>query len=89
MENFLTEANLARPDLVEPSTYRSRLVAGLPATRIVEVAEQENAQLIVVGSLGRTALQRIMMGPKAQRVAQLSPVPVTIVKQPGFGEPAQ
>lgn len=56
------------------------LVVGLPATRILEVADRENARLIVMGSRGRTGLKRILLGSKAERVVQLSPIPVTIVK---------
>lgn len=57
-----------------------RLVTGLPASRILEVADQIDAQMIVMGSHGRTGLQRLLLGSKAEKVAQLSPIPVTIVK---------
>ena len=59
---------------------RTLLAVGLPATRILEVAEREGAQLIVVGSQGRTGLAHVLLGSKAERVARLSPIPVTIVK---------
>ncbi len=53
---------------------------GLPATRILEVAHALGAQLIVMGSRGRTGLSHLLLGSKAQRVVQLSRIPVTIVK---------
>ncbi len=56
------------------------LVVGLPVNRILEVAEKRDAQLIVMGSLGRTGLPKLLLGSKAQRVVQLAPMPVTIVK---------
>ena len=56
------------------------MVVGLPATRILEVAEILGAQLIVMGSRGLTGIAHLMLGSKAQRVVQLSPIPVTIVK---------
>ncbi len=59
---------------------RTRLVGGLPVTRILEVAEKEGAALIVMGSQGRTGLDRLLLGSKAEQVVRLSPVPVTIVK---------
>jgi len=59
---------------------RRLLVKGLPVTRILEVAKQENACMIVMGSQGRTGLDRIMLGSKAEQVVRLSPLPVTIVK---------
>ena len=49
-------------------------------TRILEVAEKLEAIMIVVGSQGRTGLPHLLLGSKAERVAQLSPIPVTIVK---------
>ncbi len=61
----------------------TRLVSGLPARRIQEVALHEDAALIVVGSHGRTGLSRLTVGSVAAEVAQHSPVPVTVVKGPG------
>ena len=62
-----------------------RLVVGLPTTRILEVAKELDAHMIVMGSRGRNGLPRILLGSKAGRVAQRSPIPVTVVKdsQPG------
>jgi len=61
----------------------TRLVSGLPARRIQEVALREDAALIVMGSHGRTGLSRLTVGSVAAEVAQHSPVPVTVVKGPG------
>lgn len=61
------------------------LVHGLPVTRILEMAEKLEASMIVVGSQGRTGLPHLLLGSKAARVAQLSPVPVTIIKRPKAG----
>ena len=68
------------PELAGLPELDVRMVVGLPATRILEVAEALGAQLIVMGSRGLTGLARLMLGSKAQRVVQLSPIPVTIVK---------
>ena len=59
---------------------KTRLVKGLPVTRIIEVAEKINARMIVMGSQGRTGLSHLLLGSKAEQVVQLSPIPVTIVK---------
>lgn len=56
------------------------LVTGVPATRILEVAETKGARLLVMGSRGRTGLPHLLLGSKAERVVQMSPIPVTIVK---------
>lgn len=80
LDGFVARAAERRPDLVDAESLRTRLVVGLPASRIIEVAEEEGARLIVVGSQGRTGLAHVLLGSKAERVAQLSSVPVTIVK---------
>ena len=53
---------------------------GIPGSRILEAAESADASLIVMGSRGRTGLPHLLLGSKAERVVQLSPIPVTIVK---------
>ena len=78
MEDFLDQMSKKHPKLL--SNLSHRLVVGLPITRILEVAEDVGAQLIVMGSHGRTGLPHLLLGSKAERVAQLSPIPVTIVK---------
>lgn len=60
------------------------VVVGLPVNRILEVADREQAQLIVMGGKGRTALADLVLGSKAHGVTQGSPRPVVIVKsEPG------
>jgi nucleotide-binding universal stress UspA family protein len=65
------------------ASARTRLVNGLPAQRILEVALQEDAALIVIGSRGRSGLSRLAAASVAGEVAEHSPVPVTVVKAPG------
>lgn len=77
LAEYLAGVRQRHPEVGEPRTL---LAVGLPATRILEVAEREGAQLIVVGSQGRTGLAHVLLGSKAERVARLSPIPVTIVK---------
>ena len=55
-------------------------VTGLPATRIIEVAERSKAQLIVMGCRGNTGFKRLLIGSKAERVVQLSPIAVAVIK---------
>lgn len=80
LESFLDDARKTHPALARVKRLESMLVVGLPASRILEVAEKVGARLIVMGSQGRTGLSHLLLGSKAQRVVQLSPVPVTIVK---------
>jgi nucleotide-binding universal stress UspA family protein len=82
MTEFLKANTNARRDLKALQTADTKIVSGLPAGRIVEVAEKVGARLIVVGSQGRTGLPLILLGSVAERVAQLAPIPVVIVKRP-------
>lgn len=67
-------------DAKDLASVESLLVKGLPVTRILEVAEQRDAHMIVMGSTGRTGIKHLMLGSVAERVVQLSPVPVTVTK---------
>jgi nucleotide-binding universal stress UspA family protein len=52
------------------------------AESIVRTALEEGADLVVVGSHGRTGFSRLMLGSVAARVATLSPVPVLVAREP-------
>ena len=52
---------------------------GIPAAKIVQVANNEEAGLIVMGTHGRTGLHHILLGSVAERVVGLSPCPVLTV----------
>ena len=80
MEDFLEQVAKQNPECARLKKPDSMLVHGLPVTRILQVAEKLDASLIVMGSQGRTGLPHLLLGSKSERVAQLSPVPVTIVK---------
>jgi len=51
-----------------------------PAEQIVEMARRCGADLIVMGSHGRTGIARVLLGSVASKVLMLSPVPVMVVK---------
>ena len=55
-------------------------MVGTFVTRILEVARKKNAYMIIIGSHGRTGLSHLLVGSKAERVVQLSTIPVTVVK---------
>jgi len=55
---------------------------GSPKARIIEAASKWNADLIVIGSHGRTGLERFLMGSLAEAVAHEAPCSVEIVRIP-------
>ncbi len=58
------------------------LRAANPAAAIVEEAERRDADLIVLGTHGRTGLTHVLVGSVAERVVRHSPVPVLTVRAP-------
>jgi nucleotide-binding universal stress UspA family protein len=81
MKRFLKRVRKRFPATAD-TDIETKLLIGIPASRILEVAEKIDAALIVLGSHGRTGLSRTMLGSKAEQVARLSRIPVTIVKDP-------
>ena len=54
-------------------------VEGPPAMRIAETAEAEGFDLVVVGSRGRNAVARIVLGSVADRLIHICQKPVLVV----------
>ncbi|MDZ7689284.1 MAG: universal stress protein [Halobacteriales archaeon] len=53
---------------------------GVPASRIVGYAEDEDIDLIVMGTAGRGGFRRALIGSVADKVVRTSPVPVVTVR---------
>jgi nucleotide-binding universal stress UspA family protein len=53
---------------------------GRPSRTIVEYAEENDVDHIVMGSHGRSGVTRILLGSVAESVVRRSPMPVTIVR---------
>ena len=75
----LVDDALAEMDEQPPEVLRTILPGGA-ATTLVEVAE--GADLVVVGSHGRTGLRRMAMGSVAMAVVAHAPCPVVVVRVP-------
>lgn len=88
MIEFLTRVAAEHPQLGPPETVPTLIVSGVPATRILEVAEREHARHIVMGRQGRTRLEQMMLGSKAETVVRGARVPVTILKATAPGDDA-
>jgi nucleotide-binding universal stress UspA family protein len=55
--------------------------AGESAREIVTAASECDCDLIVIGTHGRTGLDRMMMGSTAERVVRFAPCPVLVVRE--------
>ena len=62
-----------------------KLLVGDPAEAIIQVAESDGVDLIVMGTHGRTGLGRLLMGSVAESVVRRARCPVLTVKQPAAG----
>ncbi len=58
----------------------ARVVEGDPRTALVDAARDARADLVVVGSHGRTGLDRLVMGSVASYVVAHAPCSVLVVK---------
>jgi nucleotide-binding universal stress UspA family protein len=59
-----------------------RLEPGDAITEILRVAQEAHADLIVMGTHGRTGLGRLLMGSVAEQIVRQAPCPVVTVKGP-------
>jgi universal stress protein A len=59
---------------------RSVVKVGVASEEIFRVAAEEHADMIVMGTQGRTGLERLMLGSVAERVIRAAPCPVLTVR---------
>jgi nucleotide-binding universal stress UspA family protein len=70
-----------RPLLTEDPVEVEMLAReGDPADVIIQVAEEKDAELIVVGSRGLTGLQRFLLGSVSSKLSQLAPTSLMVVR---------
>jgi nucleotide-binding universal stress UspA family protein len=85
MAEFLARLKIEHPELCSIDEADLRFVPGLPPTRIVEVAGLLNSRLIVIGGRGLTSPPDKRLGSVAQRVVDLSMIPVVVIKSEAHG----
>jgi universal stress protein A len=56
------------------------VVMGSPSLKIVETAEAEHVDLIVMATHGRTGLSHLLIGSVAERVVRTAPCPVLTIR---------
>ncbi len=55
-------------------------VEGHPAEEIIKYAEKNSVNLIVMGTLGKSGLDRFLLGSVAEKVVRTSKIPVLVVR---------
>ena len=67
---------MAQPSLkIEPI-----VVNGAPAVTLAELARTGDVDMVVVGHRGRGGIARVLLGSVADRLVQISPKPVLVVR---------
>jgi nucleotide-binding universal stress UspA family protein len=86
---FLEEIETEAQQLMQASLGRLRdaglsgetvIVHGIPFQSIIDTAQDKGADLIVMGTHGRTGLTHALMGSVAEKVVRLAPCPVLVTR---------
>jgi nucleotide-binding universal stress UspA family protein len=76
-EELFAEARDAAPESV---TLETATEVGQPARTIVDYADDNDIDEIVIGSHGRQGISRVLLGSVAENVVRRADVPVTVVR---------
>jgi nucleotide-binding universal stress UspA family protein len=88
-ENALEAAESDAQSVIDRATKKARdlgvtvngaVVQGEPAYQIVQFANAQKADAVVMGTHGRTGLKRMFIGSVAEDVLRTSTVPVVVVR---------
>ncbi len=55
-------------------------IEGHPADEIIKYAEKNSMSVIVMGTLGKSGLDRFLLGSVAEKVVRISKIPVLVVR---------
>jgi nucleotide-binding universal stress UspA family protein len=74
-------AQLRKPGM----TAEARMVVADPRAALTDAARSERVDLLVVGSHGRTGIQKLLLGSVASHVVTHAPCNVLVVREKGSG----
>jgi len=77
MEKWAAEA------AVKVKSVEKDVVRGVPFVEIIRTAKEKNADMIVIGTHGRTGIDHMLFGSTAEKVVRKSPCPVLTVRMAG------
>ena len=60
---------------------KSVLLEGNPSEELLRYAKEEKMDIIVIGTLGKTGLYRLLLGSVAENVVRHSKVPVMVIRE--------
>jgi nucleotide-binding universal stress UspA family protein len=83
--NFLRDAVnavAARARQAGVENVEASVLEGFPRNALVEAISTSQSDLVVVGSHGRNAIQRLVIGSTSEHLIRHSPCPVLVVRPP-------
>jgi nucleotide-binding universal stress UspA family protein len=76
---------LAKNEIPDDVKVKTIIKTGKPFLEIIETAEEENIDLIIIASHGRTGMEHILFGSTAEKVVRKAPCPVLTLREPAKG----
>lgn len=58
----------------------TKVLEGNPAVEITKFAKDNDLNLIIVGTLGKSGIDRILLGSVAEKIVRIAPCPVLVIK---------
>ncbi|MBD3410645.1 MAG: universal stress protein [Ignavibacteriales bacterium] len=74
--------SVARERVAEGVEFSTIVRTGKPFIEIIETARDENADLIIIPTHGRTGVEHIFFGSTAEKVVRKAPCPVLSLRKP-------
>jgi nucleotide-binding universal stress UspA family protein len=71
------------PDTLQKLDYSVAARQGKPFDEIITYARENDIDMIVMGTRGRTGIENVLLGSTAEKVLRKSPIPVFVVRRPG------
>jgi nucleotide-binding universal stress UspA family protein len=60
--------------------YKTKLLKGTPHNEIIKYAEESGADMIVIGTHGRTGIEHVLFGSTAEKIISRASCPVVTVR---------
>ncbi len=67
-------------DLKSKVSLKAEVKAGIPFVEVTSYAAQENIDLIILATHGRTGVEHILFGSTAEKIIRKAPCPVLVVR---------